>query len=398
MLLVLVVVLFTAASIGKGIYTDYLWFDSLGFASVYRTEIITKIWLFFAGAFVFLGIIGANLWLARRLAPVGLEESFIPDVEPATLHRIMRIGLIAGSLFLAVIFGSIASGEWDTILRFINSTSFGVSDPAFHKDAGFYMFTLPTYRFIQGWLVGAVIVTLLAVVGAYAFVLSLQNFELHLGRGLKVHVGGLIVVLLLLFAAGYVLSIYDLNLSKNGVVQGATYTDIHARVPGYYVLIGFTLLACGTVIWTVFRQTYTAAIAGGVLWIVVLIIALGIYPAALQRLSVEPNELSTEQPYIQRNIQMTRAAFGLDAIDEQPFKAESSLSASSDRAGPGDGQQPAALGSALHTQHVQAAAGDPAALRLPRRRRGPLHREWGIHRGHSRRARAVPGEPCRQPA
>jgi uncharacterized membrane protein (UPF0182 family) len=327
-LIVLIVVLFALASIFRSVYTSYLWFDSLGYASVYSTEIVTKTWLFLAGAGVFLAIIGANLLLARKLAPVGLEASFIPDVEPATLHRIMRIVAVAGSLFLAVVFGSVASGEWDTVLRFTNAVSFGRSDPGFHKDIAFYMFDLPMYRFVQGWLVGAVIVTTLAVIAVYAFALSLQNFELHISRAMKAHVGGLLVALLLLFAGGYVLSIFELNLSKNGVVQGATYADMHARVPGYFVLIAVTLVACAGVIATIFRRGYAPAILGGVLWIVVLILALGVYPAAVQRFSVDPNELATELPYIQRNITMTRAAFNLDTIDEQPFQANSAVSPS----------------------------------------------------------------------
>jgi len=104
-------VLYTAADIAKGIYADLLWFESLGYASVYTTEILTRLWLFFAGAAIFLVLIAVNLALARRLAPQGYEESFIAELEPATLRRIVTIGLVVASLFLAVIFGSAAAGE-----------------------------------------------------------------------------------------------------------------------------------------------------------------------------------------------------------------------------------------------------------------------------------------------
>ncbi|MHB8574060.1 MAG: UPF0182 family membrane protein [Dehalococcoidia bacterium] len=323
--LVVLFVLFTAASIGKSIYADYLWFDSLGFASVFGKQIITKIWLFFAGALVFLALMALNLWLARRLAPTGLEESFIAEVEPATLRRIATIVMVAGSLFLAVIFGSVASGEWDTFLRFANRVSFGVSDPAFHHDASFYIFVLPLLHFIQGWLLGAAFVMLIGVVGVYAFTLSLQNFEMHLTRALKAHVGVLLIALLVLFAFGHLLSIWDLATTKNGVVQGATYTDLHARVPGYYVAIFFALVTAVAVGWSIFRESLIPAAAGGVTWIVVLILALGVYPGSVQRVNVDPNELAKEQPYIQRNIAATRAAYGLDRVDEQPFAADSTV-------------------------------------------------------------------------
>ena len=324
---VAVFVLFIAASIGKGIYADYLWFDSVGLSSVYGKEILTKVILFFASALIFLLFIGFNLWLARRLAPEGYEESFIAEVEPATLRRIVTIGMVAGSLFLAVIFGSVAAGQWDTVLRFANRVDFGVNDPAFNHDVGFYVFALPALRALQGWLVGAVIVTLLAVVGVYAFTLSLQNFELRLSRGNKGHVGALLIGLLLLFCFGYVLSIFELAIGHNGVVQGATYTDIHARVPGYFILFAFSGIATAAIVWSVLRKSLIPAGLGGMAWVIVLIVVLGLYPGSVQRFTVDPNELAKEQPYIERNIKMTRQAFGLDSIQEQPFDAETNISA-----------------------------------------------------------------------
>ena len=325
---VVLIVLYILLTIGKSIYADYLWFDSLGFASVYGKQIVTKVWLFFAGGLVFLAIIWANLRLARSLAPSGLEESFIAEVEPATLRRIASIALVAGSLFFAVVFGSVAAGEWDTYLRFVDGVPFGVKDPAFSHDAGFYVFTLPMLHFIQNWLVGASVVILIAVLMVYAFTLSLQNFEIHLTTSLKAHVGALIIVLLGLIAFGHVLGIFDLAVSKNGVVQGATYTDLHARVPGYFIAMAFELLAAGAVLWSVFRPSITPAAVGLATWLVLLVVVLAIYPSSVQRVTVEPNELAKEQPYISRNITATRAAFGLDNVQEQDFPAESTISSS----------------------------------------------------------------------
>jgi len=319
------IVLFALASVGKGLYADYLWFDSLGFASVYNTQLITKTVLFFAGALLFLAFIAGNLWLARRLAPAGLEESFIAEVEPATLKRIVTIVAVAGSIFLAIVFGSVASSEWDTWLRLINGTSFGGSDPAFHMDPGFYMFTLPGLWAIFDWLLGVAIVTLLAVIGVYAFVISLQNFEIRLSRAIKAHVGGLALLLLVIFIVRYRLDIYTLAITKNGVVEGATYTDIHARIPGYYILMVFAVAAAVCVLWSVFRHSLIVAGAGVGAWIVAAIALLGIYPAAVQRLNVDPNELAKESPYIQRNIDGTRTAFNLQNVDLQQFQASSDI-------------------------------------------------------------------------
>jgi uncharacterized membrane protein (UPF0182 family) len=326
--IVALIVLFSVASIAKGIYAEYLWFDSLGYASIYGKEIVTKVWLFFAGSLLFLTLIGFNLWLARRLSPSGLEESFIAEVEPATLRRIVSIVAVAGSLFLAVVFGSVAAGEWDTVLRAANGVSFGTNDPAFGRDAGFYVFTLPVLRFVQGWLLGAVIVVLLGVIAAYAFSISLQNFEVRLSRAIRAHVGVLLIALLAMLCFGFVLSIFDLAVSKNGFVQGATYTDLHAREPGYYALIILSVVAAAGVVWTIFHRGFVAAALGGAIWVVGLVIFLGIYPAIVQRFSVDPNELAKEQPYIARNIAATRGAYGLQAVDEQDFAADSPITAS----------------------------------------------------------------------
>ena len=318
-------VLFALASVGKGLYADYLWFDSLSYASVFGKELVTKLWLFFAGASVLLVFIGFNLWLARRLAPVGLEESFIAEVEPATLKRIVTIGLVAGSLFLAVVFGSVAGSEWETLLRWSNGVSFGVSDPAFSKDAGFYLFTLPALWALENWLTGVVIITLLAVFGVYTFTISLQNFEVRLSRAIKAHLGALGIALLLLFAVRYALDIYSLAVTKNGVVQGATYTDIHARVPAYFILIAFTVIASLGIVWSVFRRSLLPAGIGAASWIVAAILVLGIYPAIVQRFNVDPNEQVKEAPYIARNIAATRAGFGLEGLEPQPFDASSAV-------------------------------------------------------------------------
>ncbi|HEY7294125.1 MAG TPA: UPF0182 family protein [Dehalococcoidia bacterium] len=319
------IMLFALASVGKGLYADFLWFDSLGYSSVYNTQLVTKTVLFFAGALLFLAFIAGNLLLARRLAPVGLEESFIAEVEPATLKRIVTIVAVAGSIFLAIVFGSVASSEWQTWLRLVNGTSFGSSDPAFHMDPGFYMFTLPGLWAISDWLLGVAIVTLLAVIGVYTFVISLQSFEIRLSREIKAHVGGLILLVLVIFILRYRLDIYTLAVSHNGVVEGATYTDIHARVPGYYILIVFAVAAAVCILWSIFRHSLIVASAGVGAWIVAAIALLGIYPAAVQRLNVDPNELAKEQPYIQRNVDSTRTAFNLQNVDLQQFQASSDI-------------------------------------------------------------------------
>ena len=318
-------VLYTVADIAKGIYADWLWFQSLGFASVYSTQILTEIWLFFAGAILFLVFVLANLLVARRLAPKGYEESFITELDPGTLRRIVAIGLIVFSLFLAVVFGSVAAGEWRVVLQFFHRVPFNLTDPAFKRDVSFYVFTLPLLSFIQSWLLGAVVVVFIGVIAVYGFTFSLQNFSIRISRPIRAHLGILIILLLALFIWGYVLGIYQLDFSTNGVVFGATYTDMHARLPAYLVLIVLAALAAVLIVVDIVRNGYILAAAGLVVWVAALIIGLGIYPAIVQRFSVQPNELNNERQYIQRNIDMTRTAYGLNQIDAQNYPANDSV-------------------------------------------------------------------------
>lgn len=322
----IVLVLYTVAGILRSIYADWLWFQSLGFASVYATEILTKTWLFFAGAGLFLVFAVVNLVMASRLAPQGYEQSFIAEFDPPTLRRMVAVGLIAASLFFAVIFGTVASGEWSTVLQYFHGAHFGLVDPAFKRDVGFYTFSLPALRFFQSWFLGAVAVVLLGVVGVYVFVFSLQNFVPEVSRKVKAHVGILLILLLAAFVWSYILSIYELDFSTSGVVFGATFTDMHARLPAYIILIALAGLVALLIVWDIVRGGYIVSGAGIVIWLVALVLVLGIYPASVQRLSVQPNELNAEQTYIQRNIDMTRIAYGLNSIDSQPYAADPNLS------------------------------------------------------------------------
>lgn len=323
--LVVVFVIYTCLSIGKSIYADGVWFGSLGFASVYRIEIVTQVWLFLVGAAFFLALILGNVWLARRLAPRGYEESFISELDPATLRRIVSIGLVAASLFLAVIFASGASSEWATVLRFLHAVPFGLKDPAFKRDVGFFVFTLPMFDFLQSWLLGAVVMTFIAVLGIYAFTFSLQNFSVRISKGIRAHVGAMLIILLALFIWGYVLSIFELDFSTNGVVFGAMYTDVHARLPAYALVIALAALAALLIFIDILREGFVLATAGIAVWLAALIFGLGIYPASVQRLSVQPNELNKEQQYIQRNIDMTRIGYGLNDISTQEYPANVSV-------------------------------------------------------------------------
>ena len=318
---------FIVLSVLKSIFVDVLWFDSVGYESVFRKVLVARVSLFFIGAAITIGFIGLNIILARRFAPSGPEESFIEEVDVVALRRIVTVVLIAGTLFLGVIFGSVAGGSWQTILSWLNSVEFGRDDPAFNKDISFYMFDLPAYQLIQGWFLGLVIVSTLAAGAVYTLSLSLQGFELNVTRGMRVHLSMLIGIILMLIALSTYLGIFELLLSPDGIVFGATYTDINARLPVRYILIALALFAGLATIANSFlaRDSYRLPLFAFGLWVISGLIGGIFYPNFVQSFQVEPNEREREEQFIERNITATRFAYGLGQIVETNFAAEQSV-------------------------------------------------------------------------
>jgi len=142
------VFLFIIAAISRGIYTEWLWFDSLGFSSVYTTVLTTKVWLFFIGALVFLALLLSNLFLARRLSPPGGDSVSIGQ-GLVIVRRMLDIGILISAIFLSLIFGLVTSSQWEMVLRFTNAANFNVIEPLLGRDVAFYIFSLPLYNFLQ---------------------------------------------------------------------------------------------------------------------------------------------------------------------------------------------------------------------------------------------------------
>jgi uncharacterized membrane protein (UPF0182 family) len=341
--LVTLVLLYVVLNIGKSIYADLLWFDSVGYSSVYTTRIKARVALFFAGGGLFLAVFAANVLLARRLASATDDPAFQPSPEIREIvaqlrlpfvQRLITLALIAFGALIAIGFATSAAGAWDSILLFRHGQSFGIQDPQFHRDLGFYVFKLPVYRSIVNWLTGVWVLTIIAVVAVYVFRAVLYGFRIDgprpiaiellrvdVPRSIKAHLSVLVALLLLTFVARYYLDRFDLLYSTRGVELGAFYTDIHASLPILYVLMSITGLIAVLVLVSTVRRGVALPIAGVAVWIVAALVGAQIYPAIIQNFIVQPNEASKEQQYLQRNIDMTRYAYNLDKIDEQQFPA-----------------------------------------------------------------------------
>jgi uncharacterized membrane protein (UPF0182 family) len=243
------------------------------------------------------------------------------------LQPILRLNIILGTALLSLIFGLVAQGNWEVVLRFFNGQPFGITDPVFLKEISFYAFSLPFLHLLRGWLVGALIITLLSTAGVYLLSYGVQRLRFDLARPVLAHVGGLVIVILGLFAWGYRLSIWELVFSERGVIFGASYTDIHAKLPAQWILLVVVLMCIGLVLVAVLRRQFRWSLYGIGGWIVAAIIVGAIFPALVQRFQVQPNELARETPYIEYNIEFTREAFALNRVEEQSFPAEEAPSA-----------------------------------------------------------------------
>ncbi len=319
-----VLTLFILLDISKGFYGEWLWFSSLDYGSVYTTILKTKVLVFFSAAIIFGLLFFGNLVLATRLAP--RTETPWPWGIASRLRKPSKWGIIAGTALLSLIFGLVAQGNWQVVLRFFNGQPFGVADPVFHNDVSFYVFSLPFWHFLRGWLVSALIITLLGSAGVYLVSYRMRRLRFDRARPVLAHVGGLFIAILGLFAWGYRLGIWELVFSRRGVVFGASYADMHAKLPAQWILLGVVLILIGIVLISLLRRNLRWPLYGIGAWIVAAIVIGAIIPAAVQRFQVQPNELAKERPYIEYNIQFTRESFGLNQVEEQSFPAEKSPS------------------------------------------------------------------------
>ena len=296
-------------------YTDYLWFRALGFGGVFGTRFAAQIWSFFIFAIVFWVIGGANVVLAlnantgRRLSSIGIRQR--PLTAPSTILALLVVFL------LGLLFGRIASGEWQTILAFFNQKSFNLQDPIWHRDVSFYVFTLPFYRLLWGWLLGVVILVILMVAGIYASRSGFQSLQLP-PRAVR-HLSVLSAVFAALWAVHYQLDLYELLLSKRGFVYGVGYADLAARVPAYWIMTVLMVLITAGLLINAVGARATPLAAALVVWLGAAFILTVVFPGIVERFQVAPSQLSRETPYIKNEIDFTRQAYGLSDIADRPF-------------------------------------------------------------------------------
>ncbi len=314
-----ILLLWIAFSIGPRLYTDYRWFQELGYASVLTTEWAARIAIFCITALAFFVFYVVNIAIARRLTPHINDESSRWAQLAAFAGRSLNFLLIAAGLLLAVFVGLIAQADWLMFLQYQHAASFGVIDPIFHQDVSFYVFTLPVYEFLVTWLSGVVILAALATGATYMLGLGRVQWT----GAVKAHLSALGFLFLLINAWSYQLNVYGLVYSARGVVFGASYTDVNAQWPAYNVLTILTVALAVLLLVNIFVRALKAIGIAIALWVAAAVLLGGIYPEMVQTFQVKPSEFTLEKPYITNNIALTRQAYGLNQIVESNYPADS---------------------------------------------------------------------------
>ena len=330
---VVIIILLVSLRSLAGLYTDSLWFSSVDLHNVFSTLLAIKLGLFGVFGAIFFAILWVNLVVCDRIA--GHDVVLAQDDELVRRYQ-QFVRPYSGRIYvglafvLALIGASGTVGQWNNWILFLHGGNFGVTDPQFHKDIGFYVFDLPFMTFIVDWTLAILIVTL-----AVSLVFHYFNGGIQPQRGLprvrppvKAHISVLLALIALDKAAGYVLQRWSLVNSQDGYVNGAGYTDVHARLPAETLLIYVSIFAAVILLFNIRRQGWTFPVLAIGIWAFVALVVGIIYPALLQTLKVTPAQSSLEAPYIQRNITATRDAYNLNNVQVQQFPANTTISAS----------------------------------------------------------------------
>jgi len=316
----------------SGYYIDWLWFKSVGFTSVWSTVLFTKIQLFLIVGLLTAAIIASNVYIAFKRRPLYVPtsveisgvERLRAQIEP--IRRWVFIGISAALIYFAGSSGMVFWKEW---VLFNNATDFGVKDPQFGIDISFFAFKLPMYQALIGWGISTLILATLASVFVHYMYGGIRT-QVQTDRttvAARVQISILLGLIVLLKAVAYWFDRYALALKEGRLITGLTYTDVNALLPAKAILSAIAVVCSLLFFANIVRRSWLLPAAGTALMVISSVLIAGIYPGAIQQFQVKPSESSKEAPYIQRNIDATRAAYGLENVTMQDYNATISTSA-----------------------------------------------------------------------
>ena len=316
----------------SGFYIDWLWFKSVDFTTVWSTVLVTKIQLFLIVGLITSLVISLNIFLAYKRRPLyvptsieisGLER-LRAQVEP--IRQWVFLGIVLALAYFGGTSGMVFWREW---MLFKNSTDFGVKDPQFGLDISFFAFRLPMWQAIIGWAISTLVLATLASAFIHYMYGGIRT-QVQTARttvAARVQISVLLGLIVLLKAVAYWFDRYALALKESRLITGLTYTDVNATLPAKAILSAIAVVCAVLFFANIIRRSWLLPAAGTALLVVSSVLIAGIYPGAIQQFQVKPSESSKEAPYIQRNIDATRAAYDLDGVVMQDYNATLSTSA-----------------------------------------------------------------------
>jgi uncharacterized membrane protein (UPF0182 family) len=324
--LIVLVVLGFIVSLMASLWTEILWFSSVGYEQVFVTELTTKILLFVVGFVLTAAVVASSLVIGYRTrpiyAPVTPQQQNLDQYREA-IEPLRKVAMFAIPAILGLLAGTGAAGQWQAFLLWRNKVSFGSKDPQFGLDLSFFVFTLPWIQFVLGFLTMALVMaTLAAAFTHYVYGgLQIQSRAERTSRAARTHLAILVAALVLVRAATYWFDRYALSTKDSRLFTGIGYTDAHAVLPTKAILAIAALMTVGLFIASIWTRSWRLPIIGVALLLITSIVAGSIYPALYQRFKVKPSEKSLEQVYIDRNIKATRAAYGIADVKTQSYTA-----------------------------------------------------------------------------
>jgi len=309
----LVVVLAIAAQF----WTEVLWYQSVSFSSVFTTQLVTKVVLGVVGGLLTAGVVWSSIHVAYRTRPIYAPS---PDTQAMEHYRqlvepMRRTATVAAPLAVGLFAGLSAATQWDTFLLWRNGSPFGTTDPEFGLDVGFFVFDLPWINFVIAFLTMILVIGFItAAFTHYLYGGIVASQRMRSTQAARVHLSVIAAALVLVRGVAFWVDRYNLATAQSTKITGIQYTQAHADIPTKGIL-ALAAVMCAlmflTVIWT---RSWRLPVVGVAVLAVIVVAVGGIYPALIQSLKVRPSEKSLEVPYIKRNIDATRAAYGFDQI------------------------------------------------------------------------------------
>ncbi|NUR02613.1 MAG: UPF0182 family protein [Streptomyces sp.] len=315
-------VLGMAFTMFAGFWTDWLWYRSVKYSSVFTTTLWTKIGLFFVFGLLMALAVGFNVWLAHRLRPplsaMSMEQQSLDryrmGIAPYKTWLLLGITALVG-----LIAGASASSQWRTWLMWVNGVPFHQKDPQFHLDVSFYAFDLPWYRFLLGFGFAAAILSLIAAALTHYLYggLRITSPGARATAAATGHLSVLLGIFVALKAVAYWLDRYGLAVKSSDFKAtdnwtGLRYVDANAYLPAKTILFCIAVICALLFFATLWRRTWQLPVIGFGLMVLSAILIGGLYPAIVQKFQVQPNEQAKEAPYVQKNLKATREAYGID--------------------------------------------------------------------------------------